>query len=153
MGKPERGQRVPRVTIDTSIFFRLFHRKDNDANLLLSLWRDSQFVLVLSQSILDEVREVLLRQHNMERYSYTEQEVNILVNELAQRASIVEVPCSYKLCRDPEDDRFIDCAIYGRAQFLLSYDNDLLDDSLRSPLSKFGVETVHPHAFVGRIQE
>ena len=153
MGKPERGQRVPRVTIDTNIFFRLFHRRDNPANLLLSLWRDSQFVLVLSQAILDEVREVLLRQHNMERYSYTEQEVNILINELTQGAIIVEVPCSYKLCRDPEDDRFIDCAIYGRAQFLLSYDNDLLDDSLRPALSRFGVETGRPHPFIRRIQE
>ena len=153
MGEPEEGQHVPRVTIDTNIFFRSFHRKDNVANRLLSLWRNSQFVLVLSQAILDEVREVLLRQHYMERYSYTEQEVNILINELTHRASIVDVPDSYKLCRDPDDDRFIDCAIYGRARFLLSYDNDLLDDYLRPALSKFRVETVQPLAFMRRIRE
>jgi putative PIN family toxin of toxin-antitoxin system len=154
VSEPERRQRVYRVTIDTNIFFRSLHRQDNFANHLLSLWHNQQFVLVLSQDILDEVREVLLRPHLMERYSYTRQEAIDLINDLTQDATPVEVPCSYKLCRDRNDDRFVDCAIWGKAQFLTSYDNDILGDStLRQALFEFGVEIVHPHAFVGRIQE
>ena len=152
MSKPEDWQRIYRVTVDTNIFLRSF-RKGSPADYLVSLWREQQFVLVLSENILDEVGEVLLRPYLMERYSYTRQETIDLTNELTQRAIIVEVPNSYKLCRDAKDDRFVDCAIWGRSQFLVSYDNDILDDSLKQALLEFGVEIIHPHAFVRRIQE
>ena len=153
MSEPERRWRVYRVTIDTNIFLRSLIRKESPANHLLSLWQDLRFVLVLSQAIIDEVQEVLLRSHLIEKYSYTPQAVTRLINLLGQRATIVEVPFSHKLCRDAEDDRFVDCAIWGRSQFLVSYDNDILNDSLRQDLFEFGVEIADPLAFVGRIQE
>ncbi len=152
MSEPEDWQRIYRVTVDTNIFLRSF-RKGSPADYLVSLWREQQFVLVLSENILDEVGEVLLRPYLMERYSYTRQEAIDLTNELTQRAIIVKVPDSYKLCRDAKDDRFVDCAIWGRSQFLVSYDNDILDDSLKQALLEFGVKIIHPHAFVRRIQE
>ena len=47
------------------------------------------------------------------------------------------------LCRDVDDNLVADCAVWGRAQFLVSYDNDFLDDSrLRQALFEFGVEIV-----------
>ena len=47
-----------------------------------------------------------------------------------------------------------DCMVLGRAQFLVSYDNDLLDDStLRQALFEFGVEIVDPQAFVKKLRE
>ena len=33
---------------------------------------------------------------------------------------------SFRLCRDSEDDKFIDCAIAGKASFIVSGDQDLL---------------------------
>ena len=153
MNEPEHRQRVYRVTVDTNIFLRSF-QKGSPADHLVSLWRNMRFVLALSAAILDEVREVLLRPHLMERYSYTQQEAIDLINELTQRAITVEVPDSYKLCRDPEDDRFVDCAIWSRAQFLVSYDNDIIDDpTLGQALFEFGVEIVDLLMLMGRIQE
>ena len=152
MNEPEHRQRVYRVTVDTNIFLRSF-QKGSPADYLVSLWRDLRFVLALSHAILDEVREVLLRPHLMERYSYTQQEAIDLINELTQRAITIEVPFSHKLCRDADDDRFVDCAIWSRAQFLVSYDNDIIDDpTLRQALFEFGVEVIDPLTFVGRIQ-
>ena len=66
----------------------------NDANHLLALWRNLRFVLVLSQAILDEVREVLSRPRLIRKYPYTLQSVTHLINLLGQRATIVEVPFS-----------------------------------------------------------
>ena len=153
MSEPERWLRVYRVTIDTNIFLRSLIRRESPANHLVSLWQDLRFVLVLSQPIIDEVQEVLLRSHLIEKYSYTPQTVTHLINLLGQQATIVEVLFSYKLCRDAKDDRFVDCAIWGRSQFLVSYDNDILNDSLRQDLFEFGVQIVDPLAFVGRILE
>ncbi|MDE0186126.1 MAG: putative toxin-antitoxin system toxin component, PIN family [Candidatus Poribacteria bacterium] len=153
MNVPEHRWRVYRITIDTNVLLRSLIRRKNDANQLLSLWRDLRFVLVLSHAILDEIREVLSRPELIQKYSYTVHSIAHLLNLLGQRAVIVEVPFSYELCRDVKDDPVADCAVWGRVQFLVSYDNDFLDDSaLRRALFEFGVEIVHPRTFLETIQ-
>ena len=154
MNEPERRWRVYRVTFDTNIFLRALIRRGNPANNLLSLWRDGRLVLVLSQAIVDEVQAVLSRPSLIRKYSYTPQAVTQLINLLMQRAIIVEVPFSLGLCRDANDNPVVDCAVLGRVQFLVSYDNDFLDDStLRQALFEFGVEIVDPQALMERVRE
>ena len=151
MREPENGQRVYRATLDTNIFVRVLLQEGNLANRLLSLWREGRFVLVLSQAIVAEVQKVLSR--SSLRQQFRSQTASALINLLMQKAAFVEVPFSYKLCRDVKDNRFVDCAIFGRVQFLVSYDNDLIaDPELRQALFEHGVETVHPLAFLERIQ-
>ena len=129
MSEPEHRWRVYRVTIDTNVFLRSLILKNNLAHHLLSLWIDLRFVLVLSQAILDEIRAVLSRPELIQKYSYSLHSVSHLINLLGQRSVIVEVPFSYELCRDVKDDPVVDCAVWGRVQFLVSYDNDFLGDS------------------------
>ena len=108
---------------------------------------------MLSQAILDEAREVLSRPHLIRKYSYKLQSVTNLISLLGKRAVIVEVPFSYNLCRDVKDNPVVDCAVWGRVQFLASYDNDFLNDStLKQALFEFGVEIVHPGTFLETIR-
>lgn len=154
MNEPENRWRVYRVTFDTNIFVRTVIRKDNLPNYLLSLWREQRFVLVLSQPIIDEIEKVLSRRALRLKYKYTLAEVRDLIN-LLQQASIVEVNTSFELChRDPTDNMFVDCAILGRVQFLVSADNDLIDNSeLKQALFEFGVEIINPPNFLQKIQD
>ena len=154
MNEHEQRWRVYRATFDTNIFVRSLIQKENLANHLISLWLDGRFVLVLSQAIVDEVRDVLLRPALMRELQYTRTEAMRLINLLPQ-ASIVEVSTSFGLChRDPTDNIFVDCAILGRVQFLVSTDNDLIDNSeLKQALFEYGVEIVDPPNFLERIQE
>ena len=154
MNEPENRWRVYRATFDTNIFVRSVIQTDNLPNHLIALWREGRFVLVLSQSIIDEVWEVLSRSKMRQKYQYTLTKVRNLVN-LLQQARVVEVSTSFGLChRDPTDNMFVDCAISGRVQFLVSYDNDLIDDAeLKQSLFEFGVEIVDPPHFLERIQE
>ena len=151
MNEHEQRWRVYRATFDTNIFVRSLIQKENLANHLISLWLAGRFVLVLSQAIVDEVRGVLLRPTLMRELQYTRTEAMRLINLLPQ-ADIVEVTSSAELCRDSKDDKFIDCAISGRVQFLVSYDNDLVDDDeLKRALFEFGVEIVEPPDFLNEI--
>ena len=153
MNEPENRWRVYRATFDTNIFVRSLIQKENLANYLISLWLDGRFVLVLSQAIVDEVRGVLLRPALMRELQYTRTEAMRLINLLSQ-ARIVEVTSSFELCRDPKDDMFVDCAVSERVQFLVSYDNDLIDDSeLKQALFEYGVEIVDPPNFLKEIQK
>ena len=153
MNRHEIRWRVYRATFDTNVLFRTLIQQGNLANHLLSLWREGRFVLVLSPTIVEEVQAVASRPRLMQKYRYTLQEVDALIHLLTQRAIIADVPCSFALCRDVKDDKFIDCAILERAQFLVSYDNDLLDDSrLKRALFEFGVEVVEPLLFLENIR-
>ena len=152
MSEPERRWRVYRVTFDTNIFLRALIRKGNPADRLLGLWLDGRFVLVLSQAIVDEVRDVLLRPCLVRKYRYAPEAAERLINLLIQRALLVEIPFSFGLCRDVNDDPFVDCAVLGRVQFLVSYDKDFLDDPLKQALSERGIESVEPPAFLDRIR-
>ena len=153
MNEPENRWRVYRATFDTNIFVRAVIRKENLANHLISLWLEGRFILVLSQAIVAEIRGVLLRPALMRELQYTRTEAMRLINLLPQ-ANIIEITSSFELCRDPKDDIFIDCAISGRVQFLVSTDNDLVDDpELSKALYEFGVEVIEPPNFLEKIQE
>ncbi len=153
MNENENRWRVYRATFDTNIFVRSLIRKGNLANHLLSLWQAGRFVLVLSHAIIDEVQEVLSRRKMLRQYRYTLEEVTNLINLLHQ-ANIVENTSSFALCRDAIDNMFLDCAVSGRVQFLVSTDKDLIDDAeLKQALFEFGVEIVEPPIFLEKIQE
>ena len=156
MSEAERRWRVYRVTIDTNIFVSLVIQRRLFTNPLLALWNDGRFVLILSQAIVDEIETTLLRLRLERRYAYTPRLISRLINLLGQEATIVAPPFSYGLCRrrDVDDDPVADCAIWGRAQFLVSDDNDFLENpALRQALFEYGVEIVDPHSLMGRIQE
>lgn len=153
MNEHEQRWRVYRATFDTNIFVRSLIQKENLADHLISLWLDGQFIFVLSQAIVDEIRDVLLRPELMRELQYTRAEAMHLINLLPQ-ASIVEVTSSVELCRDPKDDKFVDCAISGRVQFLVSTDNDLVGDvELKRALFEFGVEPLEPPNFLEKIRD
>ena len=65
------------------------------------------------------------------------------------QTEVKETPTIYEL----EFKAFVDCAVSGRVQFLVSYDNDLIDDSeLKQALFEFGVEIVDAPNFLQKIQ-
>lgn len=152
MNEIENRWRVYRATFDTNLFVRSLIRKDNLANHLLSLWQAGRFVLVLSHAIIDEVQEVLSRRKMFQQYRYTVDEVANLINLLHQ-ASIAKITDTFELCRDVTDNKFVDCAISGRVQFLVSTDKDLIDDAeLKQSLFEFGINIVEPPIFLQKME-
>jgi predicted nucleic acid-binding protein len=56
---------------------------------------------------------------------------------------LIEVTSNIKLCRDSKDDKYLELAVDGRASFIVSGDNDLVD------LHSFaGVPILLPSEFV-----
>ena len=153
MSQPEIWLRVYRATLDTNLFLRALIRRGNLSDRILNLWRVGRFILVLSKAILSEIHAVLLRPSLIRKYRYSPEAVSKLIDLLTQKAIRIDTPFSLKLCRDPKDNPFVDCAILGRVHFLVSYDNDILDDAkLKQALFEFGVEVISPPLFMEKIQ-
>ena len=50
-----------------------------------------------------------------------------LLSRLAPLVEIVEVVQQVRVCRDPHDDKFLEAAVNGRADMLVTCDKDLLE--------------------------
>ena len=146
--------KVIRAVLDTNIFLRSLIRKGNISGKIIGHWRADDFFLVTSGEILQEIEEVLKRPWLVEKFGYDVEEVDDLVLSISQTAIFVTPAFTLKLCRDPKDDKFIDCSVLGRVQNLVSEDNDLLSDkSLKNQLREYGVEVVNALEFYQKLQK
>jgi putative PIN family toxin of toxin-antitoxin system len=65
----------------------------------------------------------------------------------AKSRLIEPVPLGKQRSRDPKDDIYLAAALAAGAEFLVTYDRDILD--LGSP---FGIETIRPAEFLRRVR-
>jgi putative PIN family toxin of toxin-antitoxin system len=146
--------KVVRAVLDTNIFLRSLIRRGNVSHKIIELWKTGHFLVAASESIQNEVEDVLKRPWLMAKYGYSHQEVDQLIDLISQKAIFVEPVFSLQLCRDVNDDKFVDCAVLGRVKFLVSQDNDLLaDENLKKQLLEYGVEVLTALDFYQRLEQ
>ena len=94
---------------------------------LVSLWKTRQIEPVFSKGILDEYLRVLA----YPKFSLSEIEIELLLNhELLpyfKVVDILEVEQKTIIKADPDDDKFIICALADRCNFIISGDKHLLE--------------------------
>jgi len=81
-------------------------------------------LLLLSDDTFDELADVLMRP-KFDPYLTSEERLQALQSTVAV-CRRVHVSRTFKACRDPRDDKFLDVAIHGRAHALVTGDPDLL---------------------------
>jgi putative PIN family toxin of toxin-antitoxin system len=80
--------------------------------------------ILLSFPVLAELNEVLGRK--VFRKYFDEDDARHFLAALVRVAEWVEVSTNITACRDPEDDKFLELAVDGRATHLVTGDEDLL---------------------------
>ena len=81
-------------------------------------------VALISAETATEFAEVLLRA-KFARYASAERR-EAFVRAFIERAELVDVTEQVTACRDPKDDKFLEVAVSGRADVLVTGDKDLL---------------------------
>jgi putative PIN family toxin of toxin-antitoxin system len=82
-------------------------------------------VVLASEATRRELVEVMSRSR-FDRY--VEQKLRRrLVSEYFKATVTVDIPFSIRACRDPKDDKFLEVAVHGHADILLTGDADLLE--------------------------
>jgi putative PIN family toxin of toxin-antitoxin system len=117
---------VIRAVLGTNVLvsYLLTHRPPV-ATLIDRHLAHEDFVLVTAPELLEELERVL-RYPKLQRY-YTDSERTRYVALLMTLSEVVELPESIpRICRDPDDDRVIACAVAGKADIIVSGDRDLL---------------------------
>jgi len=114
-----------RVVLDTSTLVSYVLTAGDTMRQIIRAWREGELSLLSSPQTRAELAEVLARPSILERAT---RPLTPLVEGVARFS--IHVPGTLDLsgaCRDPQDDKFLACAVEGAAQYLVSFDRDLLE--------------------------
>ncbi len=107
---------------------------------ILDAWRKGKIELVLSEEIFDEYQRVVQELSSQ----FKGVDISGLLNLVAINSKWFEVPpLPFRVSKDPDDDKFISCAIASGTKIIISGDKHLLE------ISGFNeIEVVKPKTFV-----
>ncbi|MEA5505866.1 putative toxin-antitoxin system toxin component, PIN family [Halotia wernerae UHCC 0503] len=80
--------------------------------------------LLISESIWLELEQVLARP-KFNRYTTPEERNNFLV-DFSKTVQFIKVSEEINECRDPKDNKYLELAVSGKAECIVTGDNDLL---------------------------
>ena len=111
-----------RVILDTNVFISGIFFSGLPSQILKA-WANQGFQIVLSQQILDEYQRVA------EDLSSKFQTIDILpiIELLTIHGQFVDTQgFDISVCEDPDDDKFLECAVAGKCKTIISGDKHLL---------------------------
>jgi len=116
------------AVFDTTVLVSAFLSPNGGAGVLVSNTPPLAFGLYLSFEIIEETESRLLNRVRLrKRYNYTNGDVERYITDLYTAARfVVELPI-IQVVRDPNDDFILATAIKAQADYLVTFDNDLLD--------------------------
>ncbi len=118
-----------RVIIDTNVWisFLIGKKLSNLKDYLL----DERVTIIITDQLIEEIRMVSQRE-KLKKY-FPEESVKELLKLLEIIAISIEISPTHFINRDPKDNFLLDLIDYGKADFLVTGDKDLLEtDSFKT---------------------
>lgn len=114
--------------VDTNILVRALIRPQGTVGPVLQRLRRGDYTLLYGTSLLEEVVDVLNRPRIRRKYGLTEADIRTVVGLLLLRGEAVATTGwpAITACRDPKDNKFLEVAVAGKADVIVSGDEDLL---------------------------
>ena len=115
-----------RAVLDANVLVSGIVSEGTPRNILRA-WRSGNFHVVESQATLDEIGRVLRYPKIARRHRWSEAEIRAFMESL--EALAILTPGKLRLnvvAADPSDNRYLECAVEGEADFLVTGDRHLL---------------------------
>ena len=136
-----------KAVIDTNLFVSgLFSKKSVSARLQAS-WVNLDFNLVTSIDIIKEVNRVMHYPRIQERFKPNEEKIKHFFRLIFRKAIITkDLYKTDKITDDPTDNKFLACALEGKADYIISR-----DPHLRNLKHYHGIQIVDATLFLSKI--
>ncbi len=132
-----------RLVFDTNVIVSAALLAGSVPRLAFDKGLDEETILI-SASVLLELAEVLSRK-KLNKYLLEEERMRFLV-ALLKETELTEVTVAITDCRDVKDNKFLELAATGRADYIISGDQDLL---VLNPFR--GIPILTPREFLSRV--
>ena len=114
-----------RAVVDVNILVRALIKPEGTVGPVLRRLREGAFTMLYSEAILEELLEVLGRPRIRAKYGLEERDIETVILLVLLRGEPVATDQSIRACRDPRDDMFLEVAVAGHADVIVSGDEDL----------------------------
>lgn len=137
-----------RAVVDTSVLIRYLIRPSAAIKEMVEEhWINGEFLMVSSPELVAELEDVLGRGY-IQRFIQPD-EGQVLLEAIYRQAEMIPSPGEIpRYTRDARDDKFVACAIAGRAGYVVTTDADILTLG-----SLADVQMVTPQVFVEILKE
>ena len=128
-----------KVVIDTNVFISSFF--GGNPRKIIDLWKKEKMTLCLSKDVLDEYMDVLQRVGLKD-----ENEIEELLSLFAKGFNILfttKTPNIMAVKDDPDDDKFIECAVALKAEVIITGDK-----VLKAVGEYMGIKILTPQQFL-----
>lgn len=117
-----------RIVLDANQFISALLKPGSNPDAIMRLVREEKVLLLMSESICDEVRRVLTYPKIFKRLNLSKEQLDFFLKGLRAVAVITAGKLSLPLlAADPDDTKNLECAVEGKADYLVSGDHHLLD--------------------------
>ena len=138
-----------KAVIDTNVIVSAGLRSGTPPDVVVRAWIDGRFEAITSEQLLRELEAVVERPWLARRLAWAQSDRLSFIAGLRRRANMVTPSASLSIVtRDPSDNRVLEAALAGEADYIVTGDRHLLE------LGDFeGVEIVTPARFVAVLAE
>jgi len=135
-----------RAVVDTGVLVSALLRRQGIPGETLRALQDGRYTLIYTTPILVEIIDVLGRDPFRTKYNILSEDIHALINLIRLRGELVIPKRVVKVFRDPKDDKFLEAALAGGAEVIVSGDEDLL---VLDPFE--GIHILRPSEFLAKI--
>lgn len=136
-----------RAVVDTNVLISAVIRPQGRVGAVLLQLRQKAFLILYSQSLLEELVNVLSRPRFRHKYGIGDDDIATVIRMILLRGEPVEIDEEISVCRDPRDNKFLEVAVAGKADVIVSGDSDLL---VLHPFR--GIDIIAPADFLTRLE-
>jgi len=132
------------VVLDTNVLVSGSIVQEGNPAFILDSWRKEKIQVITSLNILNEFRGVM-----MEKFDAPKDDVEMLIAFLIWKGNVVEPVQKLDVVKeDPDDNKFLEAALEGKADYIVSGDKDLLRLKIFD-----GIKIISPAEMVSIIKE
>jgi putative PIN family toxin of toxin-antitoxin system len=113
----------PRIVVDTNVYVsRLLRPSSVPGKAVARAWLEAT-TLVSSATLME--LEAVLGRAKFAPYIHPGS-LELFLKQLRSIADLIQIVSTIRACRDPHDDKFLEVAVDGRADLIVTGDQDLL---------------------------
>ncbi len=133
-----------KIVVDANLFASALIKPDSNPGNILELIKQNEVELVISPSVIKEIKRILLYPKIQKYHQKTAQQLDTFFDDLLIFAWVVEGQAEIDVIQtDPTDNKYLACALEGEADYIVSGDRHLLDLGLYQ-----GIKIIKAKAFL-----
>jgi len=110
-----------KVVLDTNILISAFGWEGNSRELLRQVM-NQEHECILSVKIIKELKRVL----DYPKFKFTNEQKKKFLEIVLQFSTVIDTKIELDVCDDKNDNMFLECALEGKADYIITGDDDLL---------------------------